>query len=209
MKRKGIPFVISSPSGVGKTTIADFLVKRDDNIKRSVSYTTRKKRGIEKHGLDYFFVDRSEFLHLVEQNKMLEYAKVFTDYYGTPMQSVQNMLNSGIDILFCIDWQGAMQIKQKLNTVSIFLLPPSLEELKSRLQIRDTDKKDVIDYRLKIAKEEIKQYKNYDYVVVNDNLEEAQDVVFSIIKAARHQALYNKSSISEIVKNLSEGFTPS
>ncbi|AHX11621.1 guanylate kinase [Neorickettsia helminthoeca str. Oregon] len=202
MKRKGILFIISSPSGTGKTTIANFLVTQDENIQRSVSFTTRQPRGNERYGMDYYFVDTDEFHKLLAEGKMLEHARVLQNYYGTSKEYIENTLEAGVDVLCCIDWQGADQVRQKVSSVSIFLLPPSLEELRRRLMSRGTDTKEVIEYRLKEALEEVKHFSKYDYVIINDDLQETKQKALAIIRAEREKLKENQVQIEKFVATL-------
>ncbi|ABD46097.1 guanylate kinase [Neorickettsia sennetsu] len=202
--RKGILFIISSPSGGGKTTVADFLVGQDLSIKRSISFTTRQPRGEEKDGIDYYFVSKDEFNRLLQEGEMLEHATVLQNQYGTSHRYIEETLALGIDVLCCIDWQGAEQIRKKTNCISIFLLPPSLQKLKTRLTSRGTDTADVIEYRLKVALEEIQHFSKYDYVLVNDDLTETKQKVLSIITAEREKLVQNHRVVECFVASLLE-----
>ena len=202
MKRKGIIFIVSSPSGVGKTTVANAVIENNQDIKRSISFTTRGLRGVEKNGEDYFFINKEDFLELCKNQQMLEHAKVFTDHYGTSKQYVDHLINQGVDVLCCIDWQGAVQIKDKVKAVTIFLLPPSMKELRNRLYKRNTDTEEVINNRIMIAQEEMKQYQVYDYVIINDKLKVTIELVTSIIRSERERLLYNKENVTEHIDNL-------
>lgn len=202
MKKKGILFIVSSPSGVGKTTIANFLVKHDANIVRSISFTTRNLRGNEKSSHDYFFITEGEFFKLCKDGKMLEHAKVFQYYYGTSKEFIESTLKSGKDVLCCIDWQGAIQIKEKLDAVSIFLLPPSMNELERRLKTRGTDEPSMINHRLEVAKEEMSKYKMYDYIVVNDKLDVAQNSALNIINAERNKLSNNEKYFEDLLAKI-------
>lgn len=196
------PFIIiiSSPSGAGKTTISKYLIRTDKNIKMSVSSTTRSKREGETEGQDYFFTDREQFEKDVQNGKFVEHAKIFNEYYGTPANFIDQCLNEKKDVLFDIDWQGTIQVKEKFldNIITIFILPPSFQELERRLKTRATDSESKIKERLSWAKEEITKYHLYDYVIINDDIEKAKDEVESIIKAER----IKRTSHDDFIKNL-------
>lgn len=185
--RKSIQFVISSPSGCGKTTVAHAILKQDKKICRSVSYTTRKKREGEIDATDYYFTTKEKFEDMIKQDMFLEYAKVFDHYYGTPRSNAQVASNNDLDIMYIIDWQGGLELMDsiKKDTVSIFLLPPSIQELKQRLDKRALDSQDAIEKRLSIARMESSHCTAYDYVIINDNLEECIKKIQSIIDAER------------------------
>ena len=187
MERRGIMLVISSPSGTGKSTIARNLLSKNDNLKMSVSVTTRERRGSEIDGTHYHFISEREFERLKETDAMLEWAPVHGNFYGTPRDPVENSMAAGEDMLFDIDYQGGLQLMEKARTdvVSIFLLPPSMAELKSRLDRRAEDDPETIAKRLKNAKEEIPHWRDYDYVVVNEDLDDAFQKVQSILNAER------------------------
>ncbi len=186
MKKQGILFIISAPSGSGKTTLCTRLVESVDSLYRSISMTTRAPRPGEKDGMDYIFIEKQEFIKRQKKNEFLEWAKVFSEYYGTPKKHILHMLKRGSDVLLSIDVQGAMKIKRlKLDAVYIFILPPSLAMLKERLINRSTDSKEAIRERLNIAKKEILCSQKYDYVVINNRLESALDNLRAIIIAER------------------------
>lgn len=181
---KGRLFVISGPSGTGKGTICKELIK-DDKIRLSVSMTTRNPREGEVHGVSYYFATKEEFLQKIDAGGFLEYAEVFGNYYGTPKMEVLELLDEGIDVLLEIDVQGALQIKEVYpEAVLVFILPPSMEELRARLTGRGTETQDVVERRLGEAAKEVSFVKQYDYAVINDDLEEAIDNVKMVIKAS-------------------------
>lgn len=174
-KRKGIVFVISAPSGCGKTTLCNRLLEKVPHLARSVSYTTRAPRKGERDGADYRFVSVEKFKKLTESGRFIEHAKVFGSLYGTPKESVKQALKNNKDILLSIDVKGAAEIKKLFGSqsVSIFVLPPSLEALRKRLMKRRADSKEQMNKRLKIAKKELSYLHNYDYVIVNHKLKDA------------------------------------
>ncbi|MEZ5735291.1 MAG: guanylate kinase [Novosphingobium sp.] len=187
LKRRGLMFVLSSPSGAGKTTISRKLLEYDDQIRMSVSVTTRPMRPGEVDGEDYHFASREEFDRMVEQDHFLEWAHVFGHSYGTPKSQVKTGLAQGQDFLFDIDWQGTQQLYQKAESdvVRVFLLPPSLEELRRRLTSRGTDSDEVIAGRMARAQSEISHWDGYDYVVINDDVEACFEKVVRILDAER------------------------
>lgn len=184
--RRGILFVISSPSGAGKTTLARRLAERE-GLHFSVSYTTRAPRANERHGIDYNFVNNDEFSRMVEAQEFAEYAVVHGNRYGTAIATIDEAIEKGQDTLFDIDYQGGRQIKQKWtnDAVLCFILPPSIQELERRLRQRATDSAETIARRLAMAHKELFHYSEYDYLVVNDQLEKAYDELRSIFVAAR------------------------
>ncbi len=187
MCKKGRLFVISAPSGAGKTTLCEKVLENSQGMVRSISMTTRQAREGEIEGRDYFFVSEKEFEKKARKNEFLEYAKVFGNYYGTPKKIVQEHINNNKDVMLNIDVQGAMQIKKRFreNSIFIFILPPSMEALKKRLLKRKTDSKAQIKKRLEVAKKELSYVKRYDYEIVNDKLKTAFRQLSSIIIAAR------------------------
>jgi guanylate kinase len=187
LHRRGLMFILSSPSGAGKTTIARRLLRDDGHICNSVSVTTRSMRPGEIDGKDYYFVDQAEFDRLVEGGHFLEWAYVFGHSYGTPKAQVKAGLKAGQDFLFDIDWQGTQQLYQKNETdvVRVFLLPPNIAELRRRLDGRGTDSAAVIDARMERARAEISHWDGYDYVVVNDDIDVCFDKVVQILAAER------------------------
>ena len=187
LKRRGILFVLSSPSGAGKTSIARYILDKDKNIKLSVSLTTRKKRKNEKAGIDYDFISKDIFEKKIKNNFFLEWATVFGNYYGTSREKVQKTLQDGNDVLFDIDWQGTQQLSDNkdFDLVTIFILPPSKTVLEKRLNNRAQDSKIEVIKRMSQASDEISHYMEYNYIVINNNLEEASNQVLSILKAER------------------------
>lgn len=180
---KGILFILSGPSGVGKGTVRRKLFECTQDLKYSISMTTRGKRPGEVDGVDYFYKSRDEFKSLIEQDALLEYAEYVNNYYGTPREYVNDMLEAGHDVFLEIEVQGAMQVKENFSGgVFIFLIPPSLEELKNRIEGRGTESNDLVLNRLKEASNEIKMMDAYDYVVVNDDIDTAVDKIQAIIK---------------------------
>lgn len=182
--QKGKLIIISGPSGSGKSTIREKIVKNNKNIWYSISMTTRKPRINEKNEIDYYFVTKEEFLTEIKNNNFYEYAEVYKDiFYGTPKNKVQEMLNKGYDVILEIDVDGALQIKkQDNNAILIFIMPPSIEELKNRLENRKTDSKEKIKERLNKALYEISFKDKYDYIVLNDDIEKATKEIETIIK---------------------------
>ena len=187
LQRRGLMFILSSPSGAGKTTISRMLLDRDAEINLSVSATTRPIRPGEVDGKDYHFVTPAQFERMVEDGQFLEWATVFNHSYGTPKAQVKAGLREGQDFLFDIDWQGTQQLYQKMETdvVRVFILPPSLDELHRRLNGRGTDSADVIAARMERARAEISHWDGYDYVVVNDDVEACYHQVCEILHAER------------------------
>tara|TARA_B100000963_G_scaffold172083_1_gene149634 strand:- start:293 stop:922 length:630 start_codon:yes stop_codon:yes gene_type:complete len=187
INKEGVLLVISSPSGTGKTTICKKLLEYDKNIHLSVSVTTRKKRKNEVEGVDYYFRSKNEFLNLKSENAFIENALVFENHYGTLKSEVLEQLDNGIDVLIDIDWQGTRQITKAMkgNLIKIFLLPPSINELKKRLSIRNSDSMKEINFRMSKALKEIKHYDEYDYVLVNNNLDNTFQHIVKIIEAER------------------------
>ena len=187
LKRRGILFVLSSPSGAGKTSIARYILDKDKNIKLSVSLTTRKKRKNEKAGIDYDFISKDVFETKIKNNFFLEWATVFGNYYGTSREKVQETLQEGNDVLFDIDWQGTQQLSDNkdFDLVTIFILPPSKTVLEKRLNNRAQDSKIEVIKRMSQASDEISHYMEYNYIVINNNLEDASNQVLSILKAER------------------------
>ena len=185
--RRGLMLVISSPSGAGKSTIARTLLETDKQIGLSVSVTTRQRRPSEVEGVHYHFKTVREFERLRDSDSLLEWAEVHGNFYGTPREPVEQAMSEGRDMLFDIDWQGAQQLQQKMqaDVVSIFVLPPTMTELQSRLHRRAEDSEDVIQMRLANSRAEIAHWREYDYVIVNDDLNAALDAVQSIVKAER------------------------
>ena len=203
IKKEGVLLVISSPSGTGKTTICKKLLEYDKNIHLSVSVTTRKKRKNEVEGIDYYFRSKKDFLNLKSQNSFIENALVFENYYGTLKSEVLEQLENGIDVLIDIDWQGTRQITQAMkgNLIKIFLLPPSIDELKKRLSKRNSDSIKEINFRMSKALKEIKHFDEYDYVLVNDNLDNTFQKIVKIIEAERLK-LSKQLYLPDFVKNL-------
>ncbi|WP_349957845.1 guanylate kinase [Rhizobium sp. ZPR3] len=185
--RRGLMLAISSPSGAGKSTIARTLLDKDKQVSLSVSVTTRQRRPSEIEGVHYHFVSQREFERLRDSDSLLEWAEVHGNFYGTPREPVETAMADGRDMLFDIDWQGAQQLQEKMpaDVVSIFVLPPTMTELQSRLHRRAEDSEEVIAMRLANSRAEIGHWREYDYVIVNDDLNVAFDAVQSIVKAER------------------------
>ncbi|MCA0909749.1 guanylate kinase [Qipengyuania gaetbuli] len=187
LARRGLMFILSSPSGAGKTTISRMLLEADDEIKLSVSVTTRPPRPGEVDGVHYYFVDDAEFDRMVEEDDFYEWAHVFGHRYGTPKGRIRAALKDGQDFLFDIDWQGTQQLYQKdqQDVVRVFILPPSIAELRRRLEARAQDEKDVIDARMERARAEISHWDAYDYVVINEDVNLCFGKVREILDAER------------------------
>lgn len=183
---KGLLIVVSGPSGAGKDTICQKLIKENSNIWMSVSMTTRKPRPLEKDGVDYFFVSKEDFLNKINNNTFLEYASYNDNYYGTPKDKVEEKLNEGKDVILVIDINGAVNIKKIIpSALFIFIMPPDMETLKNRLIGRKTESKDKVVQRFITAYNEVNNYKKYNYVVVNDKVEDAVNKVKSIIQSEK------------------------
>jgi guanylate kinase len=188
-QRRGLLFVLSSPSGAGKSTIARMLIASDDGIAISVSATTRPMRPGEVNGVDYHFVDDAEFDRLVRAGEFLEWAHVFGQRYGTLKREVVKAIEGGRDVLLDIDWQGTQQLKQvDPDIVRVFILPPSMTELERRLRTRGTDSEEVIRRRMDRAAAEISHWAEYDYVFINNDAEKCRELVHSVLKAERLKA---------------------
>jgi guanylate kinase len=188
-KRRGLLFVLSSPSGAGKSTIARMLLAADEGIAMSVSATTRPPRPGEVDGSDYHFVSDEKFDALVGEGAFLEWATVFGNRYGTLKSEVVKVIENGRDVLLDIDWQGTQQLKQvDPDIVRVFILPPSMEELERRLRHRGTDGEDVIRRRMERAANEISHWAEYDYVLINNNADKCRELVHNILKAERLKA---------------------
>lgn len=201
--RRGFMFVLSSPSGAGKTTIANRLLQYEEDINLSISYTTRPKRSSEVDGTDYYFIDENKFQVMVENEEFLEYATVFGHLYGTPKARIQENMAAGIDVLFDIDWQGTQQLKQVSSgdLVSVFVLPPSMTTLEERLRKRDEDAEDVVSHRMDKAAEEISHWAEYDYILINDDLDQSVQEVRSILMSERSKRR-RQTGLPDFVKGL-------
>ena len=187
LNRRGVLFVLSSPSGAGKTTISRMMLEADKDIALSISATTRPPRPGEVDGVQYHFVDVDRFKQMAADGEFLEWAHVFGHRYGTPRARVEELLDAGKDVLFDIDWQGAQQLYQEAgpDVVRVFVLPPTMEELERRLRSRGTDSDEVIAARMERAANEISHWDGYDYVLINDNVEGCFDEVRAILRAER------------------------
>jgi guanylate kinase len=188
-RRRGLLIVLSSPSGAGKSTISRKLMEEDPTITMSISATTRPIRPGETAGVDYHFVDEAKFQQLVDSDELAEWAYVFGHRYGSPKEPIKEALKDGRDTLFDIDWQGTQQLEYAFRTdlVRIFILPPSMDELRHRLEARGTDRQDVIDFRMKRAAAEIGHWAEYDYVLINEDVEECTRKVRAIVAAERQR----------------------
>ena len=214
MKYLGNLFIISAPSGVGKTSLVKAIIKRFTNLVSSISYTTRIKRPREKNGIDYFFVTRDLFIDMANKHEFLETSIVFDNYYGTNRYFVENLLAQGKDVILEIDWQGAKKIKEYLNKLSIienkkvieytsiFILPPSIQALSERLKARGQDKLTVIEKRLNSAQQEIRHYVDYDYIVINENFNQAIYDLEMIVGAQKLRRSKQEGLHAKLIKNL-------
>ncbi|HLQ84202.1 MAG TPA: guanylate kinase [Pseudogracilibacillus sp.] len=199
---KGILFVLSGPSGVGKGTVRERLFEVEEQLKYSISATTRNKRPGEVHGSDYYFKTHNEFEKMIENDELLEHAKYVDNYYGTPKDYVQSELDAGNDVFLEIEVQGALQVKENFSEgVFIFLFPPSLEELKKRIVNRGTESEELVQNRLNEAKKEIEMMHNYDYVVVNDNVDYAVQKIKSIIVSEHCRRERIEKQYNNIIKD--------
>jgi guanylate kinase len=201
--RRGLLFVLSSPSGAGKTSLVRAILEKDANAQLSISYTTRPPRPSEVDGRDYIFVSLEKFKEMVEQGEFIEYAQVFGNLYGTPKQPIFEALEKGRDVLFDIDWQGTQQIAQnaKEDLVRLFILPPSYQALDERLHSRAQDSEEVIHNRMKSALDEISHWAEYDYVIINDDFQKSLDNVYSILQSERLKRR-RQTGLVDFVKSL-------
>ena len=202
-KKKGVMLVLSSPSGAGKSSICKSLMNLDTNLSLSISTTTRKRRPNEKSGEDYIFVNTEEFKKMLINDHFLEHASVFDNYYGTDKSLVENKINNGKDLIFDIDWQGAQQLREKMreDIVSIFILPPNKQELERRLKSRGQDSDEVVKKRMDGASAEITHWAEYDYVVINEDLNQSVNAVLGILKAERMKRTRQKGLV-EFVRSI-------
>ena len=205
--RRGLMLVLSSPSGAGKTSISRALLEQDDALTLSVSATTRARRPGEVHGRDYLFVDPEEFTLMINRRELLEHAKVFCNYYGTPRQQVEQTLAEGSDVLFDIDWQGTQQMadQARADLVSVFILPPSTAELERRLRSRAQDSPAVVAERMSKAADEISHYREYDYIIVNNKIYDSVAQVRAILAAERLRR-DRQLGLTDFVKYLRQGY---
>ena len=204
-KTKGMMFVLSSPSGAGKTTLAKKLAKHNSQFIISISHTTRKPRPHEINGKDYHFVSKEEFNSLVKKNSFFEHANIFDNHYGTMKKTVLELLSNGKDVLFDIDWQGTQQLKKikDLSLVTFFILPPNIKILKERLLNRHQGQEKLIEKRMNKFNEEISHWSEYNYVVVNDNLDNCYNKILNIIISEK-KGINQKQNLEEIVKKIRE-----
>lgn len=204
-KTKGMMFVLSSPSGAGKTTLAKKLAKHNPQFIISISHTTRKPRPHEINGKDYHFVSKEEFNSLVKKNSFFEHANIFDNHYGTMKKTVLELLSNGKDVLFDIDWQGTQQLKKikDLSLVTFFILPPNIKILKERLLNRHQGQEKLIEKRMNKFNEEISHWSEYNYVVVNDNLDNCYNKILNIIISEK-KGINQKQNLEEIVKKIRE-----
>jgi guanylate kinase len=201
--RRGRLFVIAAPSGAGKTSLVRALMERAPGLQFSISYTTRKQRPNEVHGRDYFFVSRDDFEAMVARGEFLEHARVFDNYYGTALSQVEASLASGQDLILEIDWQGAQQIRRALpECCSIFILPPSRAELERRLRGRGTDAADVIQRRLQDAAADMTHWSEFDYVVVNDDFDQALGELQSIVRGSGMALRRDRAGLATLAEAL-------
>lgn len=198
--------VLSSPSGAGKSSISRRLLELDDNLHLSVSATSRKRRPGEVEGVDYRFVSTEEFRLMINKQEFLEYAKVFDHYYGTPRAAVEDKMADGHDVLFDIDWQGTQQLKARArdDLVSVFILPPSIPELEKRLMKRGQDSTEVVARRMAKAADEMSHYPEYDYIIINEDLEKSVAAIRSILTAERLRR-DRQTGLTGFVKSLRDG----
>ena len=203
-KQKGVMLVLSSPSGAGKSSICRALLDLDKNLYLSISTSTRKKRPNEVSGIDYNFVTLDEFEYKLSQNNFIEHAKVFNNFYGTDKSIVENKINEGKDLLFDIDWQGAQQLREKMreDIVSVFILPPSKKELERRLKERGQDTDEVVKERMSEATAEITHWAEYDYVIINEDLNLSVKTVLGILHSERMKRI-RQIGLGEFVRSIS------
>ena len=201
VKRKGLLLVVSGPSGAGKGTICKSILDQNDHIKLSVSATTRKPRTGEVHGVNYFFLEKGEFKTMIEEGEFLEYAQIYDNFYGTPKAAIMETLEKGQDVILEIEMQGARQVKEVYpEGIFIFVLPPSLQELKNRIVGRGTETAEEIEKRFSCAFEEIKQIEDYDYFIVNKDVEKSVKELEAIISSEKNKVTRYKNNIIDKFK---------
>ena len=206
IKKNGMMFILSSPSGAGKTTLTKKIAEHNSNCAISISHTTRKPRTNEIDGKDYHFVSIEKFNRLIKENNFYEYANIFDNYYGTLKSTVINLLEQNKDVLFDIDWQGTQQLKKikNLPIITFFIIPPNIQSLKNRLLQRNQDKKQSVEERMSVFNEEISHWSEYNYVVVNDDLESCYEKILKIINSEKKgiKEFQNKKEIQEQIQKL-------
>ncbi len=202
--RRGLMLIMSSPSGAGKSTLSRLLLEREPDMAMSVSVTTRPPRPGEEHGKDYYFISKDEFGKMRDEGGLLEWAEVFGNFYGSPREPVEQALSEGRDVLFDVDWQGAQQIAQSMSTddiVRVFIMPPSAEELHDRLRRRAQDPEEVIARRMAQAASEISHWPEYDYVIINDDLDKADAELAAIVRAERLKR-HRRTGLHDFVRQM-------
>lgn len=203
MSRIGTLYIVSAPSGAGKTSLVQALCQRDDNVSMSVSHTTRAMRPGETDGKDYWFVAEADFIAMQQRCEFLEHANVFGNHYGTSRDSVEAALANGIDVILEIDWQGAAQVREQVpDSLSIFILPPSRETLRDRLERRGQDQPEVIDKRMAEAVAEMSHYADYDYLVINDDFETAIAELQAILRVRRLEMVAQEAACADLLQEL-------
>lgn len=201
--RRGRLFVIAAPSGAGKTSLVRALLERIPELRVSISHTTRQRRATEEHGREYFFVNVTDFLAMIERNEFLESALVFDNHYGTGRATVEKFLGDGTDVVLEIDWQGARQVRQAMpDARTIFILPPSRQALEQRLRSRRTDSDEVIVRRLRDAVDDMSHWKEFDYVVVNEQFERAAKDLARIVRGQGEDLRANRADLQPLLRDL-------
>jgi guanylate kinase len=205
--KTGTLYIFSAPSGAGKTSLVKALLESTDDIVVSVSHTTRDKRPGEEEGVHYHYIDIPRFEKMVEENAFLEHARVFDNYYGTSQQSVEQQLANGLDVILEIDWQGARQVRERMGGISVFILPPSLQALEDRLTGRGQDGSEIIARRMQDAVNETCHYIEYDYIVVNDDFDQALGELRAIVIAQRLTRARQQLALADLLTDLTCGQT--
>ena len=202
-RHTGNLFILSAPSGAGKSSLYKALLKADDKVRISISHTTRAPRKGEEHGREYYFTENEDFLDMIAEDAFFEHAQVFDNYYGTSKASIFNMLEQGLDVILEIDWQGARQVRKLYpNAIGVFILPPSLKALEERLHGRGTDSEEVIQRRMSKAVAEMSHYDEYDFVIVNDDFDTALTQMQSIFTAMRSKNTVMKQKYGNLINDL-------
>ncbi|MGR0279011.1 guanylate kinase [Marinomonas dokdonensis] len=202
-KHTGNLFILSAPSGAGKSTLYKALLKQDEQVRISISHTTRAPRQGEEHGREYYFTDPESFLDMIAEDEFFEHAQVFDNYYGTSKASIFGMLEQGLDVILEIDWQGARQVRQLYpEAIGIFILPPSLKDLELRLNGRGTDSEDVIKRRMDKAISEMSHYHEYDFVIINDEFDTALSQMAGIFQAMRNKTPVMQQKHNNLINDL-------